>query len=238
MILGCTAFAHRGLWSPNGPPENSIAAFRAAAEAGVGIELDVQLSADNVPVVFHDPMLERMTDGAGAVWHHTAEALSALTLVGGDERIPTLTETLSALPAGTPVLIELKASPGDPAAYIRALEMAVFGTGALVATMSFVKPLNAALRTAALPFPRGVLFSPAAFDTADAARPAIDEALALGPAYLAPHHSQAAAVRAVTGPDTPLAAWTVDSEAALAPARAANAAIIFEHLDPALVMGA
>jgi len=235
VILGCTAFAHRGLWSPNGPPENSIAAFRAAAEAGVGIELDVQLAADNVPVVFHDPMLERMTDGAGAVWHQTAEALTDLALAGTQERIPTLTETLAALPAGTPVLIELKASPGAPEAYIRALEMAVFGTRAVVAAMSFIRPLNAALRSAAPPWPRGVLFPPTAFDTPEAARPAIEDALALGPAYLAPHHSQVAAVRAVTGPDTPLAAWTVDTEAALAPARAANAAIIFEHLEPALV---
>ena len=38
--------AHRGLWSADGPPENSLAAFEAACEAGYGIELDVQLSAD------------------------------------------------------------------------------------------------------------------------------------------------------------------------------------------------
>ncbi|MEO0816644.1 MAG: glycerophosphodiester phosphodiesterase family protein [Pseudomonadota bacterium] len=235
MILGCNAFAHRGLWSPDGPPENSIAAFRAAADAGVGIELDVQLSSDNVPVVFHDPMLERMTDGAGAVWHQSADALASFALAGTDETIPSLTNVLKSLPAGTPVLIELKASPGDPAAYIRALEMAVFGTPARVATMSFVKPLNAALRAAALPYPRGVLFPPTAFDAAEAARPVVEDALAHAPAYLAPNHSQAETVRSLVGPETPLAAWTVDTEAALAPAKAAGAAIIFEHLDPALV---
>ena len=38
-------YAHRGLWG-KGVPENSLAAFRAAAEAGFGIELDVQLSKD------------------------------------------------------------------------------------------------------------------------------------------------------------------------------------------------
>lgn len=233
MILGCEAFAHRGLWSPDGPPENSIAAFRAAAKAGVGIELDVQLSADNVPVVFHDPMLERMTKGSGAVWHHTAEELTAMTLAGTDERIPTLIETLKALPPDTPVLVELKASPGAPEAYIRALEMAVFGTKAEVATMSFIKPLNAALHAAALPYPRGVLFPPTAFDNAAAARGLIDEAKTFGPAYLAPHYTQAQTVRAVAGPDFPLAAWTVNTEAAMASARAASAAIIFEHLDPA-----
>ncbi len=40
------AVAHRGLWSPEGPPENSLGAFQAACAAGYGIELDVQLSAD------------------------------------------------------------------------------------------------------------------------------------------------------------------------------------------------
>ena len=37
--------AHRGLWSPDGPPENSLGAFQAACAAGYGIELDIQLSA-------------------------------------------------------------------------------------------------------------------------------------------------------------------------------------------------
>ncbi|MEL6753926.1 MAG: glycerophosphodiester phosphodiesterase family protein [Pseudomonadota bacterium] len=236
MILGARAFAHRGLWAAGGPPENSIAAFRAAALAGVGIELDVQLSADNVPIVFHDPMLERMTKGQGAVWHQTADDLTALSLAGTDERIPTLTAVLSALPKDTPVLIELKASPGDPAAYIDALQMAVFGTRAAIAAMSFVKPLNTALQSAALPHTRGVLFAPTAFDTAEAARPMIEDAVALSPTYLAPHHSQVATVRSLVGPDLPLAAWTVDTPEALAAVKKANAAIIFEHLDPALVI--
>lgn len=237
MILGCEAFAHRGLWTPDGPPENSLAAFRAAADAGFGIELDVQLSADNIPIVFHDPMLERMTDGKGAVWHHTAEDLTALNLAGTDERVPTLSDTLRALPAGTPVLVELKASPGDPAAYVSSLELSAFGTRAHIATMSFVRSLNTALQAAALPYPRGLLFAPTAFDTVDSARPVIEDALGFAPAYLAPHHSQVGIARAVVGPDTPLTAWTVDSAATLAHAKAADAAVIFEHVDPDLATG-
>ena len=46
-------YAHRGLHG-NGVPENSLAAFSAAADAGYGIELDVQLSRDGVVMVFHD----------------------------------------------------------------------------------------------------------------------------------------------------------------------------------------
>ena len=48
-------YAHRGLYDNDSKvPENSMTAFCKAVEAGYGIELDVQLSKDNIPVVFHD----------------------------------------------------------------------------------------------------------------------------------------------------------------------------------------
>ena len=54
-------FCHRGLHDNNRQiPENSLAAFQRAVDAGYGIELDVQLSADRIPVVFHDATLSRM----------------------------------------------------------------------------------------------------------------------------------------------------------------------------------
>ena len=52
--LFAPAVAHRGLWSKDGPPENSLGAFELACEAGYGIELDVQLSSDGEAMVFHD----------------------------------------------------------------------------------------------------------------------------------------------------------------------------------------
>jgi glycerophosphoryl diester phosphodiesterase len=59
-------WAHRG--ASAAAPENTMAAFRAAAAAGAdGIELDVHLSRDGVPVVIHDETVERTTDGRGAV---------------------------------------------------------------------------------------------------------------------------------------------------------------------------
>ena len=52
-------YAHRGLHSPDkSVPENSLAAFAAAADAGYGMELDVQLSKDGEVVVFHDDTLD------------------------------------------------------------------------------------------------------------------------------------------------------------------------------------
>lgn len=54
-------YAHRGLHdNATDAPENSLAAFRKAVEAGYGIELDVQITADKKLVVFHDDTLARM----------------------------------------------------------------------------------------------------------------------------------------------------------------------------------
>ena len=233
MILGCNAFAHRGLWSPGGPPENSIAAFRAAADAGCGIELDVQLSKDGVPVVFHDPVLDRMTQGAGAVWDRTAQELCALRLVGSDERIPRLSEALSALPAGTPVLVEMKASPGTHEDYVAALDLALFGTRAEAAVMSFVRGLNIAAGERLAGRMLGVLVAPAQ-GAAQPLESRLEAAHHPRANYLALRHEEVEAARRHLGEAAMLAAWTVDDEAGLMRARNAGAAAIFEGLDPAV----
>src|SRR5471032_2871978 len=87
--------AHRGLWAPDGAPENSLAAFQAACAHGYGIELDVQLSADGEAMVFHDARLNRMTGVEGRLSDHTAADLGRTRLAGTDETIPTLAETLT-----------------------------------------------------------------------------------------------------------------------------------------------
>ena len=104
--------AHRGLWSPDGPPENSLAAFQAACAAGYGIELDVQLSADGEAMVFHDDDLERMTGVAGKLCDRTAADIGELRLTGSDERIPTLSETLALVGRRAMVHVELKTPYG------------------------------------------------------------------------------------------------------------------------------
>jgi glycerophosphoryl diester phosphodiesterase len=111
--------AHRGLWSPDGAPENSLAAFQAACSAGYGIELDVQLSADGEAVVFHDARLDRLTGTPGRLADHTAADLTALKLGGTDETIPTLSETLALVGHRAMVLIELKTPAGEVGALER-----------------------------------------------------------------------------------------------------------------------
>lgn len=59
-------FAHRGYSGKY--PENTMLAFRKAVEAGAdGIELDVQLTKDGVPVIIHDELVDRTTNGKGLV---------------------------------------------------------------------------------------------------------------------------------------------------------------------------
>ena len=107
------AIAHRGLWSKDGPPENSLGAFEAACEAGYGIELDVQLSSDGEAMVFHDTKLERLTGAEGRLGEYTAADLGQMKLPGGEETIPTLVDTLAVVGHRAMVLIELKTPYGE-----------------------------------------------------------------------------------------------------------------------------
>lgn len=107
----CTLFAHRGLYDNNGScPENSLAAFRAAKEAGYGVELDVRYTADRQVVVFHDDTLTRMCGIERRVDECTYAELQEYRLLNTDEHIPLLRDTLNVL-GGVPVLCEIKAMP-------------------------------------------------------------------------------------------------------------------------------
>ena len=101
--------AHRGLHTGDARvPENSLAAFRAAADGGHPLELDVHLSADGVAVVFHDATLERMTGDPRPVAEVTSEELAGLRLLGSDEHVPTLADVLALVEGRVPVLVEIK----------------------------------------------------------------------------------------------------------------------------------
>lgn len=101
--------AHRGLHG-EGRPENSLAAFEAARAAGVGVELDVWCAADGVAVVTHDAGLRRVTGDRRRVGAVTSGELTALRLVGSDQRLPTLAQAMDVL-GDTPTMVEIK-NPG------------------------------------------------------------------------------------------------------------------------------
>lgn len=102
-------FAHRGLHNlKKGVPENSLLAFRQAVEGAYGIELDVQLTRDGIPVVFHDASLSRMCAIDRRLDSMTFEALKGYPLAGTDEKIPSLSEVLTLVGGRVPLLIEIK----------------------------------------------------------------------------------------------------------------------------------
>ena len=103
-------YAHRGLYdNQHGVPENSLPAFRAAAEKGYGVELDVQLSSDGHVVVFHDDTLDRVCGVRGNVVEFTLAELQQMKLLDTAETIPLFTDVLSVLGRGAgPVIVELK----------------------------------------------------------------------------------------------------------------------------------
>ncbi|MBQ7182613.1 MAG: glycerophosphodiester phosphodiesterase [Clostridia bacterium] len=106
----CRRYAHRGLWNAE-RPENSRAAFAAAAEKGYGIETDVRVSADGELFLFHDDSLERMTGDAQEAESLTLRELRALKLKGTSEGIPTPDELFDIVRGRVPLIIEIKTGP-------------------------------------------------------------------------------------------------------------------------------
>ena len=97
-------FAHRG--ASGYAPENTLEAFALAITQGAdGIELDVQLTKDGIPVVIHDETIDRVTEKKGWVKDYTLKELKELTVLKNKfpkysaAKIPTLEEVLDAVKA-------------------------------------------------------------------------------------------------------------------------------------------
>ncbi|WP_167954984.1 glycerophosphodiester phosphodiesterase family protein [Anaerosporobacter faecicola] len=102
-------FAHRGLFhEKEGCPENSLPAFRNAIKNAYGIELDVQLTKDDVIVVFHDYSLKRMCGVDRQVRELTYKEISQYTLRNSICKIPTFEEVLHTIQGAVPIIVELK----------------------------------------------------------------------------------------------------------------------------------
>ncbi len=102
--------AHRGLHDvERGRIENSLGSALAAVAGGYAIECDLRLSADGEPMVFHDETLERLTTQEGPVERKTFAELTALTLKGSSETIPSFAALLAAVEMRVPLIVELKA---------------------------------------------------------------------------------------------------------------------------------
>ena len=107
-------YAHRGLHNiSEGRPENSLSAFRAAVEHGLGAELDVHLTLDGALAVVHDSDLKRVTGKSATVEELTAAELAAYPLSGSDETVPLFDEVLEIFRGRAPLIVELKTHRGN-----------------------------------------------------------------------------------------------------------------------------
>lgn len=125
--------AHRGASAER--PENTLAAFRRALALKVdGIELDVHVTRDGVPVVFHDDDLRRLTGVRGRLAARTWRELRSLR-VRGLEPIPRLVDVLRLTRRRCIVQIEIK--PGVPVApIVRAVRAARAADAVILASFS------------------------------------------------------------------------------------------------------
>jgi glycerophosphoryl diester phosphodiesterase len=229
--------AHRGLHDrAERRIENSRAAVAAAVEAGYGVEIDVQASADGEAMVFHDDTLDRLTGETGPIRARSATELRAMRLRGSTETIPTLAEILAL--ATTPLLVEIKDQSGcfgpkgvgPLAERVAALLAAHPGP---VAVMSFNPDTVAAFAEAAPAIARGLTAGPpedfpGAADPGALAR--LERAGALGADFVSYNW------RALPTPETaalraravPVLCWTIRSAEEEAQARRHADNVTFE----------
>jgi len=148
--------AHRGLHG-NGTIENTLGAAEAAAAARYAIEVDLQLTADNEVVVFHDDTLDRLTEAKGPLATRKLAELKELPVGRTSERIPTLQELLDLVAGRTPLVLELKSDwNGDERLSQRTAEVLKDYSGP-VAGMSFDPQILMALQKYAPGLPRGIV---------------------------------------------------------------------------------
>ncbi len=106
------SYAHRGLHNEENP-ENSMAAFRRAVEAGYGMELDVHLMADGNLAVIHDHSLKRTAGVDKVIEELNAADLSEYRLEGTQEKIPLFADMLKMVDGRTPLIVEIKSADGN-----------------------------------------------------------------------------------------------------------------------------
>lgn len=224
------AYAHRGLWG-KGCTENLTGAFYSATAHGLGVELDVRMTRDQVPVVFHDATLQRMFGENRSVASMSAAELEAYRLAD-NLPVPTLDHALN-LMGGLPVLIELKVdTPGD-SHIADVVADALKDRSGLCAVMSFDEHTVARLCNLVEGRPVGLLIDTLEKLGAAGIELQAGKARIMGCDYIGPHHtSLAIAARSAGG--LPLVTWTVRTEADLSLAREHSAAPIFEGISPAL----
>lgn len=152
--------AHRGLHdAAAGAIENSETAIRAAIDAGYAIEVDVQQTADDDAVVFHDFTLNRLTDETGTVIDRDRATLEKIRLKDSTDSIMSLSTLLDIVDGQVPLIIEMKSAETGDMTLAHVVAQAAESYDGPLAAMSFDPLLVDALRKARPYFPRGFISS-------------------------------------------------------------------------------
>jgi glycerophosphoryl diester phosphodiesterase len=194
-------YAHRGYSAAH--PENTLAAVQGAIDLGVyGVELDIHLSSDGVPVVIHDQDLARTTNGTGAVASKTVANLATLD-AGNGQGVPTLDDVLTLANGRLHFDIEIKGKNCEQAV----LDVLSRHPQTNAAISSFDWDVLANVRALAPDIELWVLMD-------DVTDEAIDTAMSLGASTLAVDHLSVTATAmekaAIAG--LRVMAWTVNSQ--------------------------
>lgn len=233
--LGQWAYAHRGLHG-EGRVENARAAFAAALAAGTGIECDIQRSADNVPMVFHDWDFKRLIGRPDRAEALTAAEWRKLSYLEHEDAPMDLAELLEMVAGEVPLLIEIKSRRGyDVETTCLKVRDVLDGYGGHHAVMSFDPRVSRWLRRHSPETVRGLVMRE---DRKGHTQTALSRRMALWiakPDFMA-YHIDALPSKWVAGlrdGGMPVTTWTVESEAERARARAFADAPIFEGELPA-----
>ncbi|GIL03090.1 MAG: glycerophosphoryl diester phosphodiesterase [Alphaproteobacteria bacterium] len=149
--------AHRGLHdATNGVYENTLSAARAAVAGGFHIEMDLHLSRDGRPVVFHDDTLDRLTALKGNVRARAMAELGAIAIAGTGDRIPSLDQLLETVDGRAGLVLELKGVDGADTGFAAEVARCLAGYGGPVALMSFDHWLVEDLHREASAYPLGL----------------------------------------------------------------------------------
>lgn len=156
--LTTRAIAHRGLHgSQTGLVENTLGAFDAAIERGFSIECDVQLTADDEAIVFHDFTLQRLTPQTGAVRDLPLGELIDIPITGSGGTIPSLAQMLAHIAGRTPLFIEIKSKFNGETTLADTVADCLSAYHGPAAVMSFDPKIMDRFRTRRTGHPTGVV---------------------------------------------------------------------------------
>lgn len=151
-------YAHRGLHADGGAVENSPSAFRAALDAGLGIECDIQRSRDGLAMVSHDWDFARLHGRSERGDELDAADWRALRFAGHDEGPFALSDLLELVDGRVPLLIEIKSRAGyDVERTVRRVVDVLEGYEGRHAVMSFDPRVSRWLRRHAPWIVRGLV---------------------------------------------------------------------------------